>query len=197
MYGGGREGWRILLTGNCQDHTHQRWIRHARVDAESSFATRDRGDGRAAARGCAGADRQGVGGGTGQFPQGLCQTAPGGRGRGRAPGGGAQQLPAQALGADQDRRGRDPSDQGARSRRRWCLLHSNLLPPYLTRARSVEELIPWLYLMGVSTGGAVRQGWSTRPRLWRRTAPDPISYFAARAQAAAVALVSKVLVCRG
>ncbi len=27
-----------------------------------------------------------------------------------------------------------------------------LLPPYLKRAKSVEELIPWLYLRGVSTG---------------------------------------------
>ncbi|GAB2731509.1 MULTISPECIES: IS256 family transposase [Halomonas] len=30
--------------------------------------------------------------------------------------------------------------------------NSSLLPPYLKRARSVEELIPWLYLKGVSTG---------------------------------------------
>ena len=30
--------------------------------------------------------------------------------------------------------------------------NSNLLPPYLKRARSLEELIPWLYLKGVSTG---------------------------------------------
>ncbi|TKJ09230.1 transposase, partial [Halomonas sp. 15WGF] len=29
---------------------------------------------------------------------------------------------------------------------------SALLPPYLKRARSIEELIPWLYLKGVSTG---------------------------------------------
>ena len=29
---------------------------------------------------------------------------------------------------------------------------SALLPPYLKRARSVEELIPWFYLKGVSTG---------------------------------------------
>lgn len=29
---------------------------------------------------------------------------------------------------------------------------SSLLPPYLKRARSVEELIPWLYLKGISTG---------------------------------------------
>ncbi|QBR82941.1 IS256 family transposase [Legionella israelensis] len=30
--------------------------------------------------------------------------------------------------------------------------NSNLLPPYLKRTRSMEELIPWLYLKGVSTG---------------------------------------------
>jgi transposase-like protein len=29
---------------------------------------------------------------------------------------------------------------------------SSLLPPYLKRSRSVEELIPWLYLKGVSSG---------------------------------------------
>lgn len=29
--------------------------------------------------------------------------------------------------------------------------NSTLLPPYLKRARSVEELIPWLYLKGIST----------------------------------------------
>jgi transposase-like protein len=29
---------------------------------------------------------------------------------------------------------------------------SSLLPPYLERSRSVEELIPWLYLEGVSSG---------------------------------------------
>ena len=40
---------------------------------------------------------------------------------------------------------RDRSGTGAR-------FHSALLPPYLRRARSVEELIPWLYLKGVSTG---------------------------------------------
>lgn len=29
---------------------------------------------------------------------------------------------------------------------------SNLLPPYLRRSKSMEELIPWLYLKGISTG---------------------------------------------
>jgi transposase-like protein len=30
---------------------------------------------------------------------------------------------------------------------------SKILPPYLRKTRSIEELIPWLYLKGVSTGG--------------------------------------------
>lgn len=29
---------------------------------------------------------------------------------------------------------------------------SSILPPYLRRSRSIEELLPWLYLKGVSTG---------------------------------------------
>ena len=29
---------------------------------------------------------------------------------------------------------------------------SNILPPYLRRTKSIEELIPWLYLKGISTG---------------------------------------------
>ncbi|EGV27643.1 transposase mutator type [Thiorhodococcus drewsii AZ1] len=33
-----------------------------------------------------------------------------------------------------------------------AVFHSSLLPPYLKRSRSVEELIPWLYLKGISTG---------------------------------------------
>ncbi len=40
---------------------------------------------------------------------------------------------------------RDRSGGGA-------VFRSELLPPYLKRARSVEELIPWLYLKGVSSG---------------------------------------------
>jgi len=30
--------------------------------------------------------------------------------------------------------------------------HSKILPPYLRKAKSIEELIPWLYLKGISTG---------------------------------------------
>ena len=40
---------------------------------------------------------------------------------------------------------RDRSGSGVR-------FNSNLLPPYLKRAHSVEELLSWLYLKGVSTG---------------------------------------------
>ena len=30
---------------------------------------------------------------------------------------------------------------------------SSILPPYLRKTKAIEELIPWLYLKGVSTGG--------------------------------------------
>jgi len=40
---------------------------------------------------------------------------------------------------------RDHSSHGA------CF-NSSLLPPYLKRTRSIEELIPWLYLKRISTG---------------------------------------------
>ncbi|EPY6113007.1 IS256 family transposase [Salmonella enterica subsp. enterica serovar Bareilly] len=40
---------------------------------------------------------------------------------------------------------RDRSGNGIR-------FNSTLLPPYLKRAKSVEELLPWLYLRGISTG---------------------------------------------
>jgi len=34
------------------------------------------------------------------------------------------------------------------------LIHftSSILPPYLRKTKSIEELIPWLYLKGISTG---------------------------------------------
>ena len=31
--------------------------------------------------------------------------------------------------------------------------HSSILPPYLRKTKSLEDLLPWLYLKGVSTGG--------------------------------------------
>jgi len=40
---------------------------------------------------------------------------------------------------------RDRSGSGVR-------FHSKLLPPYLRRTKSIEELLPWLYLKGISTG---------------------------------------------
>ncbi len=44
-------------------------------------------------------------------------------------------------------RDRDPAAAGGRIR-----FSSSILPPYLRRSRSVEELLPWLYLKGISTG---------------------------------------------
>ncbi|HSR56389.1 MAG TPA: IS256 family transposase [Alphaproteobacteria bacterium] len=44
-------------------------------------------------------------------------------------------------------RDRRPEAEGGRIR-----FTSAILPPYLRRAKSVEELLPWLYLKGVSTG---------------------------------------------
>ena len=44
-------------------------------------------------------------------------------------------------------RDRDPGAPGGHIR-----FTSSILPPYLRRAKSVEELLPWLYLKGISTG---------------------------------------------
>ncbi len=44
-------------------------------------------------------------------------------------------------------RDRQPGGEGDRIR-----FTSAILPPYLRRTRSVEELLPWLYLKGISTG---------------------------------------------
>jgi len=44
-------------------------------------------------------------------------------------------------------RDRKPDGGGGRIR-----FQSSILPPYLRRTKSMEELIPWLYLKGVSTG---------------------------------------------
>jgi len=40
----------------------------------------------------------------------------------------------------------------ARDRAGEIKFQSNILPPYLRRTRSIEELLPWLYLKGLSTG---------------------------------------------
>ena len=44
---------------------------------------------------------------------------------------------------------RDRQPDAGRGRIRFT---SSILPPYLRRAKSVEELMPWLYLKGISTG---------------------------------------------
>ena len=41
-----------------------------------------------------------------------------------------------------DRRGADQAER----------FHSKILPPYLRKTKSIEELLPWLYLKGISTG---------------------------------------------
>ena len=79
--------------------------------------------------------------------------------------------------------------------------HSKLLPPYLRKSRSIEALIPWLYLKGISTGdfadalqallgpGAVglsqptisrlKQIWKTEYDQWQRRdlTGKPYAYF--------------------
>ena len=42
-------------------------------------------------------------------------------------------------------RDQEPEDEPIR-------FSSSILPPYLRRTRSIEELLPWLYLKGISTG---------------------------------------------
>jgi putative transposase len=44
-------------------------------------------------------------------------------------------------------RSRDRQPDGEQVR-----FNSSILPPYLRRTRSIEELLPWLYLKGISTG---------------------------------------------
>ena len=40
-----------------------------------------------------------------------------------------------------------------RDRARELHFSSSILPPYLRRTKTIEELLPWLYLKGISTGG--------------------------------------------
>jgi transposase-like protein len=44
-------------------------------------------------------------------------------------------------------RDRQPDNESGRIR-----FHSSILPPYLRKTKSLEELLPWLYLKGISTG---------------------------------------------
>ncbi|WP_428940604.1 hypothetical protein [Fontivita pretiosa] len=32
---------------------------------------------------------------------------------------------------------------------------SKILPPYLRKTKAIEDLVPWLYLKGISTGVAI------------------------------------------
>lgn len=43
-------------------------------------------------------------------------------------------------------------DRGANEDGSKIRFRSSLVPPYLRKAKSVEELLPWLYLKGISTG---------------------------------------------
>ena len=51
--------------------------------------------------------------------------------------------------AGQDENGQDVDAEGRPVER----FRSSILPPYLRKTKAIEELIPWLYLKGVSTGG--------------------------------------------
>ena len=51
------------------------------------------------------------------------------------------------AGVDQDGRAIDRAGQPV------ARFRSSILPPYLRKTKAIEELIPWLYLKGVSTGG--------------------------------------------
>jgi len=43
-------------------------------------------------------------------------------------------------------------DRGANADGSKVRFNSSLVPPYLRKTKSVEELLPWLYLKGISTG---------------------------------------------
>ena len=56
-------------------------------------------------------------------------------------------LDRRIVGQNQD--GQDVDAAGLPVRR----FSSKILPPYLRKTKAIDELIPWLYLKGVSTGG--------------------------------------------
>jgi len=63
-------------------------------------------------------------------------------------------------------------DRRARASNR-AVFHSVLLPPYLRRSRDMNDLIPYLYLKGISTSASNRcwgtswaRRWSCRPARW-------------------------------
>ena len=47
---------------------------------------------------------------------------------------------------------KQPRVHDRRSKEKAEAFSSQILPPYLRKTKSIEELIPWLYLKGISTG---------------------------------------------
>lgn len=85
---------------------------------------------------------------------------------------------------------RQPRVRDRRAREEREPFSSKILPPYLRKTKSIEELIPWLYLKGVSTGDfsealqallgpnakglsattitRLKQGWASEYEAWER-----------------------------
>lgn len=85
---------------------------------------------------------------------------------------------------------RQPRVRDRRAREEREPFSSKILPPYLRKTKSIEELIPWLYLKGVSTGDfsealqallgpnakglsattitRLKQGWTSEYEAWER-----------------------------
>ena len=70
----------------------------------------------------------------------------------RAPGGGAQRLPAGARDPHHGGSGGGAGAQGARPQRVGVKFNSALAPPYVRRSARVAAALPWLYLKGISSG---------------------------------------------
>ncbi len=47
--------------------------------------------------------------------------------------------------------------------------NSTLLPPYLKRAKSIEQLLPWLHLKGISTGYGALGFWKALLKVYPET----------------------------
>ena len=63
---------------------------------------------------------------------------------------------------------RDRAPQGERRK-----FTSTILPPYLRRAKSIEELLPWLYLKGISTAISPMPWWHSWGRMPPACRPAP------------------------
>jgi transposase-like protein len=51
-------------------------------------------------------------------------------------------------------------DRGANADGWKVCFNSSLVPPYLRKAKSVEDLLPWLYLKGILTGATSTRVWT-------------------------------------